>query len=716
MPVKTLRFNLSAGIVADQGKEDVGSQPVLAETRNIRINDKGHVVARGGSSRPLVTAELSSLPLNLLRAYEAIPILTDPTASNAYRHFLVYELSTTALKRWDETSAWSEVKVQLSSGALSFRPYNRDYLHPPMVFGFGRAFIGTGNANNKPSWIDLRASGTPNAYVLGGNTNPPVAPTLAANATETANDLTASKYYGFTYTLYNSTYGIETRPGTVASVVTTASNKGVAVTMTRDTDSQFDQFRIYRTSSGYDTAAFAEGAVMSLVGAVTHTAGSGTVAVNVTGTTFNGNVAYTLGDVQNTSTHYPFGGATRAPASFLAIYNQMLFGVKRPRTIWHSRVTAEKAYPDFFPLLHTFDVGEGDDEITGIMTVPSGRQLAVFTDRTITFVQGSDRTNMDKSSVVHSTGCPYPRSIAMVQDVILFLGTDLQVWATNGQTTQPVSRRVNTYLSHIEPAWKWIPVAVAYNNQYRLSFPSGTAIATSSANTTVSAGTTSVFSGTVVKHKIVDGTAWDLSAVKVGMWAQRQSDPTDNALVTSVNDGTNTIETEDWRSDAPSTGDIIEIIANDRTLIFDRTDGIWYKDHGPTGNCYSVWTGYKDRGQLFVGLSSGGYVDQFDTTATTDTGSVAITGYLKTGEIDFGRFVDLAAVRVIGASPSALQLEVYLNGSSTDQLATQAAYTVEESTGYALGVMGCTCRYAEIVLTGTALSAIKGVELDYNEV
>lgn len=719
MATQKLRVRLSAGIIADQGKEDVGSQPVLAETRNVRINDKGHVVRRGGSARPLVSAELASLALQLLRAYEALPILTDPTASNAYRHFLAYELSTTALKRWDEASAWSEVQVQFSDTDVSFRPYNRDYLHPAMIFGFGRVFVGLGSANNKPAWIDLRASGTPNAYVLGGNTNPPVAPTLAANSTETANDLTASLYYGFVYTLRNSTYGIETRPSTAATQLTTASNKGVAVTMTRDTDSQFDQFRIYRTSTGYSTAADASAAIKSLVGAVTHTPGSGTVAVNVTGTTYNGNVAYTLGDAQNTADNYQLGGATRVPASFFGIYNQMLWAVARPRTVWHSRVTAEAPYPDAFPLLNTFEVGEGDDEITGMMTVPSGRQLAVFTDRYIQLIQGTSRSNIDKSTVIRSVGCPYPRTIVAVQDVIMFLGTDLQVWATDGQSARPVSRKVNDFLDHIEPAWKWIPVAGAYRNQYWLSFPSGTAISTSGAGTTVASGGTSVFSGTVLKKKITDAAAWDLSNVKVGMWAQVQGTPQKNAVITQVSDASNFIETEDWRSDVPASGNKIEVIANDRLLIYDRTDDLWYQDYAPTVNCFSTWMGNKDRGQLFVGLASGGYVDQADTTDTTDTGSVAITTYLKTGEIFFGRVVDVVGIRLFMPTPMALQIQCYINGSTTDALETMTAYAPEESTGYFYGFTACTGHTFEIVITnstGVAMNAIQAAVIEYQEV
>uniref|UniRef100_A0A6M3IY41 Uncharacterized protein n=1 Tax=viral metagenome TaxID=1070528 RepID=A0A6M3IY41_9ZZZZ len=720
MATKSLRVQLSRGIVANQGKENVGSDPVVAEMRNVRVNDKGHVVRRGGSSRPLVSAsELNSLPLATIRAYEALPILTDPTATNQYRHFFAYELSTTALKRWDESSAWSEVQVQFSDTDQSFRPYNRDYLHPAMAYGFGRLFVGTSNANNKLAWIDLRNNSTPSAYVLGGNTNPPTAPTLAANNTETANDLTASTHYGFTYTLYNSTYKIETRPATVATQLTTSSNKTVAVTMTRDTDSQWDQFRIYRNSTGQTTAALATSATKSRVGTVTHTPGSGTVAVNVTGTTYNGNVAYTLGAAQDTSTHYPFGGTTNAPASFLAIYNQMLFGLARPRIIWHSRITASAAYPSAFPLLNFFEVGEGDDEVTGLMPLPNGRQLAIFTSRFIQLVQGTSRSNIDKSTVIRTIGCPFPRTIATVQDQIFFLGTDLQVWATDGQNTRPVSRRVNDYLDHIETAWKWIPAAGSYKNQYFLSFPNGTAIATSSANTTVAAGTTSVFSGSPVNKKITDGTAWDLSAVKKGMWAQVQGTPENNAVITSVNDGTDVIEAEDWRNAAPSSGDVIEVIANNRTLVYNRTDDVWYMDTAPAANSFAAWTGNKDQNQFFVGLASAGYVDQYLTTDSTDTGSVAITAYLKTGEIFFGRVVDLVGCRVFMTTPSALQIQVYINGSTTDALSSMTPYTPEESTGYFYGFTACTGHTFEVVITnsdGTALNEIQAVLLEYQEV
>ena len=766
-----LRLTLSAGIVANYGRTTASSL-VLAEARNVVVTDAGHLQRRGGSSRPLVTSELGSIPSALIRAYEALPILTTPAATNAYRHFLCYILSTAALQRWDETSAWAEVQIQQSTGDLSFRPFNRDYLYPAMVFGSGRVFLGTSNASDRPAWVDLRTTSTPSAYTLGGNTNPPVDPTVAASASGNQNDLTAVKWYGVCYTFYNSTYGIETRPSTQKAAVTTAGNKSLTLTLTRDVDQQFDFFRVYRTES-YDTQADAEDAISSYVGEVAHTPGAGTVTAYLDATTltsvltgsidpaastsvvgvgtlfltelavgdqitvsaetrtiatittntaltvtvaFSNNAndtspdridTYELGGAQDTATHYPFGGATRAPASFLAFYNQMLWGVARPRSVWHSRVIAEAVYPDAFPLDHTFPVGEGDDEITGLVELPSGRQLAAFTQRYIQLIQGTDRSNIDRSTRIAATGCPFPRSLAVVQDQVMFLGTDLQIWATDGQTTNPVSGPVNTFLSHIEPAWKWLPVATSYKNQYRLSFPSGTAVTTSSVNTTVAAGSTSIFSGTVVKKKITDASAWDLSAVKVGMLAQIKSKPQNNAIVSQVDDAANWIETEDWRSDPPVSGDQIEIIANDRVLIFDRTYGIWLKDHGPNVNCWSHWTGQKDRGELFAGLSSGGYVDQVVTTATTDTGSVAITSYLKTAELFFERVVILDGVFFLQPVASAVTITVYINGASSSALSR--AYTPAEEMDFFCGFEACEGHTFVIEFSASAMAEVQAV-------
>ena len=692
MPLIELR-KFSEGVQSDTGFSRAGVA-ASEELRNLTVDRQGRQSARAGSTRPLVTAEETGLFTNIFR------ISAQGTINTPRRVFFGLQFTAQKLRRWNGSTAYAALGSAIASMV------REEFYTAPVMFR-DRLFMPRGGISAGAIWIDVEAA-TPTWYTLGRAA--PTAPTLAVNGNG-ANDLTANAWYSFSYTYYNSAYGIETAPTSKVAIQAVGATLTVRVTTTLANDAQWDQTRIYR-SRAMNTQAAAESATHYLVGTFTHTAGAGTDNSDISGSNLDfviggGFTAYTLGDANETGDHDQMADDMQ----FVAVYADRLWWAGgRDRNIRSSKKTTESVYPDWAPSEQEITLGATGEYITGLVPLPSGGGLYIFTERNITLLRGDNIPNtVDQSLKIEDVGCPFPRTIVVVGGVVMFVGTDNQVWELRGTEARPVSRGVNNYLTQLNPAWKWLPCAAQYKNQYWLSYPSG-ALTTSSTGTTV----TSPGGGTLTSHiafNIADGAAWDLSAVKVGMWVFYNTNPERNAIISAVNDGTDTLTTEDWRVNIPADGYAYDVVANNRVLIYDATYRYWTGPHRNYDvNGFSWWNGPYDNGELYAALSDGGFVDRLDT-GTTDTGSVAITSLWRSNWIDLGKLSRVKGIQIATSAASvSLTGNLYRDQSST-AAATSANWRRVGTNIWRCGLFA-RCSQCLLELTGTSYPTVERVWIE----
>jgi len=708
MPILRLR-NFRRGLVTDPAFDGKGGAD---DIQNLEIDRHGRLISRKGYKVLHTSAPGGGLVTNLYRGYYT---QYTSTVKKDYTNVIVTIAATTALQRAHVTE-YLEILNYSKSPTASFKPKRIEDLFCGGLVFQNRFFIGFSSDEENPAWVDLNSTSTLRGYTLGRDA--PTDPTLSLVV---GGDLSTLSWYGFAYTFYNSDYGIETKPTSTIAIQTTASDKRVRITLTRDVDRQWDKFRIYRTTA-QTTQAAAQSASIFFVGEVTHTPGTGTVTVDVDATTIGG-VSYTLGAENDTDDH---DRLTRRWA-FAKGYAGRIWAVILPRTIVFSKVTTTGMFPDWFPQENSIEIGSASDTITGLELIPGGGGLLVFTERRIFVLRGDSIANIDISSNLSAAGCAYPRTIVDMGDYIYYVGTDNQIWRTNGSTAEVISRPINNLISHLRQSWKYILCAVRYRNQYWLSFPSGTPVTESSANTTITSTSPIIFSslGGAGTFKIKDNNGWDLSKVKPGMFcftsSSSSTNPDNIGMVTSISDTTDEIVVEQISLNITS-GIKYSIISNDTCLVFDSTFGYWTRFSNINASSFMWWYGFQgsdnvdgsevyEFGGLWFGKSDGGLYKY--NRGTSDNGS-AISCKYKTNWNMWDDETKITGVRVIYEQGTATTTSVilYKNFSSTSDVSK--SYLPVLNKDYRVGLWS-RGRAHQLEISGNALGKIQEIVVEYEK-
>jgi len=695
VPITTFR----RGIVSNPGFAGGGGAD---EIRDMVVDRHGRLALRGGHTA-YNTSAFSGLVGNLIRArYDTY---TPGTAASMVAHLYNWECSSTPLKRiFSGSTTPAEMLNYSTTTATSYGIPYREALYPSFVMYRGRLFFSGGMGTNKdePCWTDIgNSQGL--TYKLGH-----AVPTTPTGVDVDSGTLTSSGWYGYSYTFYNSTYGHETDP----SATDTEEMNGktaLRITLTKTQDQQWNKCRIYMTQN-QSSSALASAAEQYLVATVTHTPGTGTFTADITAEPDTGEAT------PPTEHDYWTLGTTQGYPVFMEVFQDVLWCGILPRTIRFSLYDVD-AKPDWFPIENEFTVGDSGTNVTGLITAPNGGSMLIFTNNSIIVLRGNSIDTIDMSYRIDYIGCGFPRTIKKVGGFVYFLGNDNSVWRTDGQQAEQVSSRVDSYLSHIERGWGWIPCAGGYKNTYRLSYPSSTPLVSTSSTTTNTGGTANLFAVGATR-RVTDASAWDLSAVKVGMWAQLNSDPTKTAVVVSVNDGSDWVEIEDCRgldgSAFTNTGKY-DIIANQKTLVYDATYNYWTLfNYGI--NAFSVGT--FDRGELVAARADDYYVDTYDS-GTTDNGT-SITGLWKGNWIfwtDMGgretvKKIAAANIIVPSGNESTITLSVYRDGLSTADVTVTT--TIGQSQFNRLGVWSRGHSH-QIEISGASIGPIESINIEVQD-
>jgi len=710
MPIISLG-PFSPGLRGDYGFSGTrGFQP--QELRNYFPNRSGFLERRGGSSHLNSTAHGAILKEVFVApfTYEAatgVPITVPRILGVAY--------SATALQLVSGSS-YTEIKQGLSSGDASLRLLNFDQATPPFKMFDGRLFVGLYSGSSRGfMWMDSTSLGSSECYPVG-HSAPAAAPTVAA---ANGGSLTNAVYYSYRYTYYNSTYGIETIASDAASDVTASPNLTMNVTCTQIIDKGFDQFRVYRNQTGQTSAALAEAADHYLVAAVNMTNGASTQVFADTGTQFN-SVAYTLNTAQSYLDVNDHDVLSEIPVS-MEVWNDRLWVATEPRTLAWSKKTTESLSPDWFPLEQQVSIGSSYDRISAVVASPTTEILMVFSRDAVFTITLEGPTGLEVNQFA-SVGCPFPRTVQVVGDWVYFLGSDLQVWRTNGATLTRVSKQVNHLLSHIKPSWHMFPCAARYKDTYQLFFSSGSSVFDTE-NTTVTTHSNQVVSSTVstTARLTPSSGTWTLTPVVVGMFVEGQTNPSQYFGYVCAIDDTNDYLDVDGNAQALGTEDY-SVLKNDRAVVYNQTHDYWYEvrgwDYGAV-NWDSVATG-----NFYAATSDGGYVDTIHTTATTDAAgasTAAITSLAKFEPIradDFKSPTGRFRINQIYVFPSGTATAVTVNlykdyGTSVNATSTG---TPAEGTNFAIGISPTGhARAWEVEVTGDASATQAAIDIEYEE-
>ena len=698
------------GVQGDGNYE--GATYAIDEMRNLKTDRMGRCVPRLGSANRLITSERSGLVTSLYRARRMdvdAPISTTSPINSLYW----LELTSTALQVDVGNASATEIKNSSYSPTESIVPRWREHLFVRGAAFGNRLFLGINSASgaSRPIWIDVNAPTVTKAYTVGH-----AVPTTPTDALVSGGSLSTGSWYGYVYTYYNPTYGIETAPSAVTTANPSGANLTVRLTMTQTVDTQFSQVRIYRTAA-QTSSALAESATKSLLTATAMTNGTSTFTYDDDGTG-------TLGAAQATSDHTVLSVDSDTVLQYLLAWKNILWGVVLPNTVVFSKRTGLTAYPDWFPADNTFRIGDTDDDITGMEVSPRGDGILFFTRKHIYLMTGDTLNAIDLSTRYDEIGCPFPRTIANVNGRIFFLGGDNKVWVTDGGNPVPISRPVNNHLSHIQPSWALVPCATNYFNQYWLAFPSTTKVTTSGTGTTITTPATNLLTA-AAPHRITDAAAWNLSAAKIGMWVNQVTVKRRIGIITGVSDASDYIDIEDFRdlnsagTATPAGSVAYEVFYNDRILLYDVEYNEWQGPHRSMNvNAFSWWQ--NDSGELYGARSDAGYIDQLNTgttdlnTAGTATNITALLGVrfvlpeVSTGETnhtinDFNVYQD---------SPTEMTTAAYKNDASTATETTAAFTPTDSNHGAGFSAVN-SAQNVKIELTGTSIGNIHLVELDY---
>lgn len=721
----TVRINrFVSGIVSSQALDGTEGGEFIS---NLDVDSYGNLVPRKGMKK----LNVSALDGPIFGIYRGLlyQVYQKPSDEIRYRTNIVCKVATSsssALKRFRiNVGLFSDIKNYSNATPSNIRLVTRYDLFSEAVLFDNRLFLGFSD-NKRPCWADLlEIVGDPSAYDLGRDK--PTNPSLALSAD---GDLQENSWYGFAYTYYNSRYGIETKPTDTVAIQTTSTDRKVIVTLTRDVDRQWNYFRVYRTLP-QSSESLAKAAAIYKVGDVAHNPGTGTISVVIDNTTIDGS-QYTLGHENDTLDH----DVLSERWTYAINYAQRIWAVILPRKIVFSKLTSTHVVPDFFPAENYVNIGTEDESITGIEINPSGEGLLIFTNKTVYTLRGTNLNDLSISQQSGVMGCSYPRTIVNAGDFIIYLGTDNQVWITDGVSYRPISRKVNHLIKHLIPSpslsvWGFIPCAALYHRRYFLSFYGDKPLTTSSFNTTVTTTTNNLFMVSVVgtANYIVkdnNGTL-DLSKIKKGMVLcssfSGTLNPDNVAIITNVDTIAQTVTTEQgpphWVS-----GEKFDVFYNDKCLVYsidldywtfyDNVNALslmeWYSQVGYSRSSYN----FNYLGGLYIGRSDSYdlYHMQIVNEGYSDDNSTPIISAYKSQWMKWGSHVNLTSVRVVPVTPitSPLVLKVYKDYSGSEVVSK--TFTPSASNLYKSGVF-CRGTSHQIEVIGNNLS-IQEVIMEVN--
>ena len=700
---------------------DLRNAPALELMENCKSDRQGRLVPRNGSANRLVSAEESGLITVLQRCRTTYDLFMSVPSGRVFARVLA---ASSIRVKLDSGTTWGNVQSESVSPAANVAANRREDLFcKPVSIGDRLIFP----MDSIPYWYDLVNT---HLYRLGR-----AVPTTPTDALVAGGSLSNGSFYGYTYTYYSDGAGdsskeVETAPSAVTTANPSGGNLTVRLTLTRTPDAQWNNVRIYRTTAR-TTDADAQSATRYLLTTQTHTPGTGTFTYDDTGAVSDATLQ-TNALESAVSDHTVLGTVADESYQFAAVYQGVLFLAKLPRTVVWCKNTTTAVYPDWYPAENAITKGDQDEVISGLEVSPYGDALYVFTNKRIWTIRGTNiHSNFNATESFDTMGCPFPRTIAMIERKFYFLGSDLGVWVFDGRETVKISQGVDHHLEHLNPAWREMPCAVGYENQYLLSYPSDTPLTTSSTTIGVTTPATNLLTATLESpYRLTDtgGTPWTLTNAKIGMWVVQVTNRDRTGLITAV--GANYVDVEGYRTSdyqaGPAASKAYEIRYADRVLVFDATypdKAYWHGPHKQNINAFSYWD--TDGGQLYGARSDGGYVDQLDTGTTDLTlagATQAITAIARTVLQDAPtksagqslKTVKGMQVYMDADSETALTVRAYRNGadSATD---TQSAWTPSATNLYevlfgASGVEGCATWMGE--LEGATMGPIHRWEIE----
>jgi hypothetical protein len=485
--------NFTSGIQASPGFSEQRRYVSAADMRNLLVDSDGRLVTRSGRSNIHSSAETSPILQMISAVYQ------NESTGATYTHLFIQ--TSTMLKYWNG-SAFNNVSIgdPLTTGgsAISWaQPYNY------CVAG-NRLFLAVGS-QSPPLWVDLKndpASSPPTVYHWGLVNNsyytPNTAmPEIVPSGQTSGGNLLQGGFYGYAFTYYNSTYGIESYPSKViadsdndgnrkgiAQITGTGSQGQVIISgMTTSTDPQIDKKRIYRTTKQDDVDS-AAGAQLYFVYEIDNA---------VTSWTDNGDI---VDDVLITQNGLASSNTSGPPTTLKHIthYAGRIWGaLQSSSTIIYSEIGGDTApiYDSFptasadFPHLFYVQAGDGD-KVTSLEPSPSGQELQVFKEHSmtlirgtglvsglqpITIVSGGTYADIDASFINRSAGAVDNRSVATGAGRTFVLANDRQIWEVASGQMKVFSLPIQPFLDQIQESRLDEVVAWVHQNKYYIAFP-----------------------------------------------------------------------------------------------------------------------------------------------------------------------------------------------------------------------------------------------------
>ena len=506
--------NFSNGIQGSQSLTPNLRNASMSDIRNMYIDNDGQLVARAGRTdlsayttgnaivrvMPVIYSDGNTRISHLFiqeQAATGIGLKYYKTGTNTFEPVTADATLTTFVntkfgRRF--SSAVAGNRLFLSNGTLQlFVTLDEDpNSTAPTMYYWG--FTPNATDGYEPDRTDT-AGGTPMALTL--------AATLGGS-------LEASKYYGYTYTYYDPTYGMESRGckaadpsdailGFTTTIQTTASNKQVLLSDIADTDRPLaTQVRVYRTKA-QDTEDDAKVAQLYWVTTINGVGSNPCTFANHTDGQGDGALTqfYSSSDHDNPA----------ASMDRITLYAGRLWGsLKGSSTMVYTKIDGNgapvfDAFPDTnaaVPQRIFVDKGDGD-HITGLEPSANGQQLQIFKEKSVHILRGTGLitgintlvapagatySDLDLSFKNTSAGCIAPLTLATAGDLTFFLAADRQVWVSSGGTLSPVSGPIQDILDTIPeyvfdsvyatgsnsdlnaPVTAWV-----YQNAYHIAFP-----------------------------------------------------------------------------------------------------------------------------------------------------------------------------------------------------------------------------------------------------
>jgi len=712
---------------------------VLEVMDNAEIDYRGRIVPRPallsgpdntGATRGLITK------MATFSAIEA-GLAAGAVASPRTRHFMfTISAHDACLQVNEESYAISSASVKnysTSTSGVDVEAYWHEQLYAPFLAFDERVFFGLGAGGNRHmSWGDATGLVLSTARVYNVGASAPTTP-ASVSVTDAAgsiggdsnNDLEASKWYGVTYTYYNSTYGVETAPATVVAAQTDASNKTLNFTLTYSVDAQWDKIIYYITDS-HDTEAAAEATTVYKKAAAldanntysinNDTAGT-TDAVWVTGTEYHdpggagSTLSYTLGAANDTLDHDQL---TELP-NFLATSKNVVYAAISPNTVRFSKVTADGVFPDWFPAENSVTVGGSHSRLTALEAHPTQDGILAFTQHSCYHIIGTHIGDIEVREVPSAVGCGFPRTMMAYNGTLMFMGTDSQIYETNGQSFVVRSKAVERRLRQHDLGDMWFVHAGRHQDKYVVSVGNTHLDGPVGTLTDAAAGANVVFGAADTERTHTAGTSWDLSSYVKGTYVESDGlfgYAQNWGIISAVDDGSDVI-TSSWAvEDTGAAGTATSLhygLVHDTLLVYYRDTDHWTSFSDFSANAMLGTIGVnQDANTQITGpsfLVAPGDAAGVGARSLTWSALATLEAPTSTRDTDqtftltvappphrFDELTQFTGVKIIqglgaGADGMSCTVKVYVDDETTASI-TPSAYEPSKANNYTVGFMG----------------------------